>query len=237
MMGSTPEIPHGTPREVGGWSLDPEPYNGLPWFGDDRRVSVLVREPLSGSAFAKARDERVSGSTCYVVGEDTQEELSFGEAVKQAVDWMEQHDPAEWEHPRVEPAAFDVPAGYELSIYGLGERTTSIRYRLKDEPDPLNHVTLRIEGYGSTDNWTVEIARHPITKGHGEEIWEPEKGTPLVKVITRVRRIAAAIRSDPSTVTEPDVRGIDAGSLLKDAPIPSQPQTGQTELMHYGGES
>lgn len=236
-MGRTPEIPDGTPHNIGGWSLDPEPYNGLPWFGDDRRVSVLVRESLSGSAFAKVRDERVSGSTCYVVGEDTQEALSFEEAVERAVEWMGQHDPAEWKHPRVEPAAFDVPEGYEFRIYSLGERTTSIRYRIEDEPEALNHVTLHIEGYDSTDNWTVEIARHPITTGHGEEIWEPEKGTPLVKVLTRARRLAAAIRADPSTVTEPDVREINAESLLEDAPRPSRPQTGQTELMHYGGES
>ncbi|ERJ07444.1 hypothetical protein HLRTI_000486 [Halorhabdus tiamatea SARL4B] len=232
-MGITPELPEGTPHEVGGWSFDPEPYNGAAWFGDDRRVSVAVFTSLDDTAFAKVFDERVSGGYTYILGEDPEQEIDLDEAFEKGVSWMKTHDPENWHHPRVDPAVFDVPDGYDLAHYGLGQREVTIRYALRDFPDELRAMKVRINGFDSTDNWTVEINRTPITVGHGEEIWKPEKGTPLSKVLTRVRRFAAAIREDPSLVTEPDRREIDGEDLLENGPTPSRPQNGQTELFHY----
>lgn len=232
-MGLTPEIPDDTPHEVGGWTLDPEPYNGLPWFGDDRRVSVLVREGVSDSIFAKVRDERVSGSYQYIFDESGRD-FTLADGIERAVEWMKQHDPSEWQHPRVEPSVFEVPDGYSLSHYGFGEQTVYIRYERESYPEPLRVLRIRVDGYDGTDNWTVEIARHPITRGHGEVIWDPEKGTSLGKVLARARRVAAAIKTDPSVVTEPDYQDLEIDEILENAPTPSQPETGQTELAHFG---
>lgn len=236
-MGRTPDLPDGTPEHVGGWSFDPEPYNGAAWFGDDRRVSVLVRTSLDDTAFAKVFDERVSGGYTYILGQESDQELTLEEALEKAIEWMEEHDPTEWAHPRVEPAVFDRPDGYDLAHYGIGSRKVTIRYALHDVPDELFHMKLRVNGYDSTDNWTVEVARHPITAGHGEAIWEPETGTSLIEVLARVRQFAAAIRDDPSLVTDPDRKAIDAEDLVDTGPAPTQPKRGQTDLSHHRGES
>ncbi|WP_135666585.1 hypothetical protein [Halorhabdus rudnickae] len=235
-MGVTPDIPDGTPHEVNGWTLDPEPYNGLPWFGDDGRVSVLVSASISGNVYAKVNDERASGAYEYLLG-DGDESYSLERAVSEVVGWMERNDPEEWHHPRLEPSAFDIPEGYSLDIYSLGKQKTSIRYELDDCPEAVRVVRIRIEGYDSTDNWTVEINRTPITRGHGEEIWDPEKGTDLLDVLARVRRVATAIEANPSTVTVPDRGELDIEQFTSNAPTPSQPSSGQMELGHFGGEA
>jgi len=227
-------MPDSIPREIGGWTHDPDPYNGRAWFGDRGRVSVLVSSGVGGSAYAKVRDERVSGSYVFITGEG--EELSFEEALEIAVDWMETHRPEEWTHPRIEPAVFDVPEGFELDHYGLGRQQVTVRYSAMAVPEHLYQLNIKITGYDSTDNWTLSIERHPKTHGHEEDLWDPEKGTTFLEVLTRTRRLCGAVRQHPTAVTQQENGELDLEGLLSASPVPDPPEAGQHEIFHYVGD-
>lgn len=234
-MGVTPALPEDTTAEIGDWQIDRDPYNGVAWFGDNRRVAVHVSAGIGkDAAYAKVRDERVSGGYSYIVGENTN--ISFREALEAAFDWMGANPPETWQHPRVEQAVFDVPAGYDLDHYGIGRQQQTIRYSLEAVPEQLHQVQVKISGYDSTDNWTLSIERHPVTRGHQEEIWNPEKGTPLLDVLARARQLCAGIRRRPAAITQPDAGELDIDDLLTSPPVTNPPNDGQAQLANYAGD-
>lgn len=212
-MGITPDLPEWVPHEIGGWTHEPEPYNGAAWFGDDHRVSVLVREGM-GDPFATVRDERVSHSRTYIIESEDNDDLeTFEDVLEAAVEWMEDTDPSQWAHPDVDEAVFDVPEGFTLDIYSIG-RKASIRYAIDDVPADLRGVTIRINGYPSTDNWTLALARPTITQGHEEELVDAEKGTPLVEMLAKAHRLATALRSNPPALTGAEYGELTYASLV-----------------------
>lgn len=240
-MGITPELPDGTPDSinVGAWERDPDPYNGNVWFGDDGRVSVLIARPFSEVWYSVVRDERVSNSRIEIARGSAEEGPTYDDVVEETVAWMETHDPREWEHPEVVEAVFDAPEGFVLDHYGLGTGQPYIRYSREDVPDQYRAMHLVVEGYSSTDNWTVTLAGMARTRrvGDGEVLWDPEKGTPLGSVLAQTQRFAAVLRTDPEVLTEADPGDLDGEALLADAPKPERPDQGQAELAHFGSDT
>lgn len=195
-MASKPRLPDGyeLPGEVNGWRHDPESNrNGHVWTSDEHEVSVAVFNSLSRIRVA-VFDDRVDGFANKVepyreaipeaVGHDGEPDL-VADGVEAAVDWMQDHAPAEWEHPAVNDAVFDPPAGYVLDRYYLEEREHIVYYRQEDsesavkmaggrvsdsEPSLETRKYLYISTWRGSGNSTIALA--PWLRPHDHEMHE-----------------------------------------------------------------
>ncbi|WP_200862346.1 hypothetical protein [Candidatus Halobonum tyrrellensis] len=136
-------------------------------------------------------DDRVDGFANRIepVRREIREEESQSEAVawgvERAVAWMERHAPTEWDHPAVEAAIFDPPAGFVLDRYYLEEREQIVYYRqdnaeravgmaggrvLDSEATLGTRAYLVVKAWRGSGNATVALA--PWLRAHDGEMEE-----------------------------------------------------------------
>ena len=98
---------------------------------------------------------------------------------------MERHAPTEWDHPAVEAAVFDLPAGFVLDRYYLEEREHIVYYRQANGdravgmgsgrvPDSTAGLETRaylvVKAWRGSGNAMVALA--PWLRANDEEIYE-----------------------------------------------------------------
>ena len=196
-MVSKPPRPDGysLPAQVNGWCHAPDSKkNGHIWLSPEETAAVGVFG-FGGEMQVKLLDERVSGigrskavfEAKYQHTKDYYEPADSSvpmavvvETVEAAVDWMQRHAPP-WEHPAVEPAAFDPPAGFVLDRYYLEERQQTVCYRQEGtesdvnmsgrppdtEPSLDTRKYLYVEAWRGSGNATVALA--PWLRAHDDE--------------------------------------------------------------------
>jgi hypothetical protein len=195
-MSAKPRLPDGVelPTEVNGWTHDPDSgKNAHVWVSDDETASVGVFSSL-GRVYAKVFDERVNGLengvrlTAVDLDDDDQftetERQTVADVLDEAIAWMREHAPAEWEHPDVNEAVFDAPPGYELEVCYLEQRDTTVYYHRADageaaqrdddgdlpEPTPETHPYLVIHTWNGSGNSEISLA--PWTRAHDHQMTE-----------------------------------------------------------------
>ena len=214
------------PSEVNGWVHDRESNrNGHVWTGTDADRSVAVFSHFGTTVSVAVFDDRVDGFANRIepVRRDIRDKESQSEAVawgvERAVAWMERHAPTEWEHPAVEAAVFDPPAGFVLDRYYLEEREHIVYYRqanaeravgmvggrvLNSEASLETRAYLVVKAWRGSGNATVALA--PWLRAHDEEmneVVEPpaECGIAIVVKLAReyVREETGRTRDVPAT--------------------------------------
>jgi len=118
-----------------------------------------------GERSAGVIDERVSHGSEYLFGHpDAADEPTRTPkaACKQAHAWMREHPPEAWHHPRIHEPVFDAPEGFVLERYELTVRQQRIHYREIEPPADVDMRGVYVEGYDSSGNFSVEIARYPL---------------------------------------------------------------------------
>jgi hypothetical protein len=191
-----PELPDGfdLPTRVNGWVYDPEDgSNGHCWRFEqgERPLAMRVYDPI-GTCYAAITDERTSGLDSrqrvseveFGSGTDCWQLKAVEEVLTDAIDWMDDHSEGEWSHPRIEEAAFQPPAGYELVDYQIDNRMTTVQYHRHGthEADRLAGIHfpddmtvdscpyLEIETWAGSGNSTVRLA--PWRHAHDDECTE-----------------------------------------------------------------
>ena len=191
-----PELPDGfdLPTRVNGWVHSPEDKsNGHCWrFEQEKRpLAMRVYDP-PGSCYAAVTDERTSGMDSkqrvsevkFGSGTDCSQLRAIEEVLTDAIDWMDDHNDGEWSHPRIQEAAFQPPAGYELVDYRIDNRTTTVQYHRLGTPevdrlagghfpDDMSADScpyLEVETWAGSGNSTIVLA--PWRRAHDEECKE-----------------------------------------------------------------
>lgn len=202
------ELDAAYPDRVNGWTFRPDaPYNGDVWIGDDGRVSLLVRDGVIGAPSAVVIDERLNHGHEYLFGQPDADgpPLTPKAALKRAHAWMCEHPPGAWQHPRIHEAAFDAPEGFELDRYELTTRQQRIHYHEREPPADLKLRGVYVEGYDSSGNFSVELARYPprdedrVDPDHtGREPVAVPDECGLEVALLRAHQVAAALRGADS---------------------------------------
>jgi len=224
-MVSKPPLPddYELPREVNGWEHDPESNrNGHVWTGTDDPRSVAVFLNSDSSVRVAVFDDRVNGfaNSVQIVdgsgGNRSKPETTVW-GVKQAIEWMERHDPARWDHPAVVEGVFDPPAGFVLDRYYLEEREHVVCYRQegteKDvnlsgrppdtEPSLETRKYLYVEAWRGSGNATIALApwlRASDSEKHEVVDAPAECGLEVALKLARewVREQTGATREEPA---------------------------------------
>lgn len=212
-MVSKPPLPddYQPPTEVNGWVHDPDSKrNGHVWSARNREASVGVFCYPTGRLAVSVFDDRVDGFCNKVepvsreLDEDDDTEQGVVWAIDEAVSWMQNHAPEEWEHPAVEEAVFDPPVGYVLDRYYLEQRNQTVYYRREDAesdvrmgpakddgtvPTLETRAYLVVRTWRGSGNSTISVA--PWLRAHDKdmhEVVDPPAGCGLEIAITLARQ-------------------------------------------------
>jgi hypothetical protein len=231
-MPAKPPLPDGfdLPETVNDWMHDPESNkNGHVWYGPGGEQSVAVYSHFN-EVEAEIADERVDGfnRSETVVERDLPDDYSRSverravvAVLDRAFDWMHDHAPGEWSHPRVNEAVFSPPPGYVLDRYYVEQRDTTVYYRREgaesdvrmgemDAPDgdptPETHPYLVVHCWPGSGNTTVSLA--PWLRAHDHEMHEVVE-TPaecgLDVALLKAREYASEHVEEGEDVTSPTV--------------------------------
>jgi len=250
-MVARPPLPndYDLPTIVGVWGHNPDSgKNAHVWTARDEPVTVGVFAHFGGEVVAKIFDDRVDGfEQCVELyhheyddesGSPTAKDRRQAETVAtvcdQVIDWLREHDAAEWDHLEVCEAVFDAPTGYGLDRYYLEERTVEVYYRREDaekvvrlsgsdEPDEYTAETcpyLYVHVWRGSGKATVALApwlrAHGPGSKHGEyrEIADPPEECGLEVAVTVARQWAREQFGDESSVgvRQTDLAAFSGGS-------------------------
>ena len=225
-----PELPDGfdLPTRVNGWVHDPEDgSNGHCWRFEqgERPLAMRVYDPLD-VCYATVSDERTRGLDSrqrvseveFGSGTDCWQLKAVEETLRDAIDWMDDHSEGEWSHPRVQEAAFQPPAGYELVSYQIDNRTTTVQYhrlgahgadRLAGSHFPEDMTVdscpyLEIETWAGSGNSTVKLA--PWRHAHDNEcieVADPPEECGLDIALTTARGFARQYVDNDERLSDP----------------------------------
>jgi hypothetical protein len=214
-MPHRPELPDHfeIPQTVGQWTYDPESNkNGHVWYGPDRETAVGVFCPVN-SVYVMVSDERCIGlergdrifekEIADVEDRQAEKMRTVESAAEHAVDWMADNDPQDWSCERVHDCVLDAPAGYEVALYEVATRTSTVYYhRIGTDPEcvlgqdtPPENITpetypyIRVKVYRGSGN--AEVALSPWTRAHDDqvaEIREPPEGCGVEVAVSMARQ-------------------------------------------------
>jgi hypothetical protein len=225
-MVNKPLLPDGfeLPTDINGWRHAPESNrNGHVWTGASAERSVGVFAGLSDTVRVCVFDDRVDGFCNKIelnrrdIGDEEPKAEATAWGVAKAVDWMERNAPDAWDHPAVDEAVFDPPAGFELDRYYLEERQHIVCYRQEGEEKAVNlagrppdtkpslatRKYLYVETWRGSGNATIALA--PWLRAHDHEKHEvvdppDECGLAVALKLARewVREQTGATREEPA---------------------------------------
>ena len=176
------------PDELNDWIHDPDSNrNGHVWTGADDPRSVGVFSSVGDRVRVAVFDDRVSGFCNKIepfdreFGDDETEPEAVAWGVERAIEWMQQHEPLTWDHPAVDDAVFDPPAGFVLDRYYLEQREHIVCYRQEDaesdvnlhsrppetEPSLETRAYLYVEVWRGSGNATIALA--PWLRAHDDQ--------------------------------------------------------------------
>ena len=203
------------PPAVNGWVHDPDSTrNGHVWTSADVDRSVAVFSHFGTTVSVAVFDDRVDGFANRIepARHDIRDEESQSETVawgvERAVAWMERHAPTEWDHPAIEAAVFDPPAGFVLNRYYLEECEHIVYYRqnnaeravgmaggrvLNSAASLETRAYLVVRAWRGSGNTTVALA--PWLRAHDEameEVVDPPAECGLVIAVKLAREYVRA---------------------------------------------